>query len=110
LGARSSRNVAVKTLVAGGVPLALGSDGPMNPYLNMMFAAINEANPAEDLSIEQSLAAYTRGSAAAEMMEKEKGTLAENQQPPHDRWRHGRTRGEVRGDACAAPCSGAPMS
>jgi predicted amidohydrolase YtcJ len=75
LGARSSRNVAVKTLVAGGVPFALGSDGPMNPYLNMMFAAINEANPAEALSVEQSLAAYTRGSAAAEMMEKEKGTL-----------------------------------
>jgi predicted amidohydrolase YtcJ len=76
LGARRSQYVAVKTIVGAGVPFALGSDGPMNPFLNMMFAAINDVNSAETLSIEQSLVAYTRGSAAAEMMEKEKGTLA----------------------------------
>lgn len=76
LGARSPRNFAVKTIVAGGVSFALGSDGPLNPFLNIMFAAINEANPPEALTVEQALVAYTRGSAAAEMMETQKGTLA----------------------------------
>jgi predicted amidohydrolase YtcJ len=48
----------------------------MNPYLNMMFAAMNPTNPPEALTIEQSLAAYTRGSAFAELAEGQKGTLA----------------------------------
>ena len=76
LGQRSSRISAVKSIVAAGVPFAIGSDGPLNPFLNIMFAAINEANPAEALTVEQALIAYTRGSAAAEMMETQKGTLA----------------------------------
>ena len=58
------------------MPFAIGSDGPLNPFLNIMFAAINEANPAEALTVEQALIAYTRGSAAAEMMETQKGTIA----------------------------------
>ena len=28
----------LRTLLAAGIPVALGSDGPMNPYLNIMFA------------------------------------------------------------------------
>ncbi|MBA3639888.1 MAG: amidohydrolase [Acidobacteriota bacterium] len=76
LGERTARTDVVKTILGAGVPLALGSDGPMNPYLNMMFAAINPTNPGEALSIEQSLAAYTRGSAFAEFAERQKGTLA----------------------------------
>ena len=66
----------VKTIVKAGLPFAFGSDGPINPYLNMMFAAINPTNPAEALTIEQSLAAYTRGAAFAEFAEGQKGTLA----------------------------------
>ena len=59
-----------------GVPLALGSDGPLNPFLNIMFAAMNPANPAQALTVEQAFAAYTRGSAAAELAERQKGTIA----------------------------------
>lgn len=76
LGPRVAVVGAVKTVVQAGLPLALGSDGPMNPYLNMMFAAINPTNPAEALTIDQALAAYTRGSAFAEFAEGHKGTLA----------------------------------
>lgn len=76
LGERTSRMSLVKTVVKAGLPLALGSDGPMNPYLNMMFAAINPTNPAQTLTVEESLAAYTRGAAFAELAEEQKGTLA----------------------------------
>lgn len=30
-----------------GIPVALGSDGPMNPFLNVMLASIHPARPAE---------------------------------------------------------------
>jgi predicted amidohydrolase YtcJ len=76
LGERIARTAVVKSTIGAGVPFALGSDGPMNPYLNMMFAAINPTNQREALSIEQALAAYTRGSAFAEFAEGQKGTLA----------------------------------
>jgi predicted amidohydrolase YtcJ len=76
VGARTARMAAVKSIVASSVPLAIGSDGPMNPFLNLMFATINETNPQEALTLEQALSAYTRGSAHAEMLEAQKGTLA----------------------------------
>jgi predicted amidohydrolase YtcJ len=76
IGDRIRRTSIVKSIVRAGVPFALGSDGPMNPFLNIMFATINEVNPAEALTVEEALVAYTRGSAAAEMMEGRKGTLA----------------------------------
>lgn len=76
LGPRAAQAAAVKTIVEAGLPFALGSDGPINPYLNMMFAAIHPTNPREGLTIDQSLAAYTRGAAFAEFAEKQKGTLA----------------------------------
>jgi predicted amidohydrolase YtcJ len=56
--------------------VALGSDGPLNPFLNVMFASINANNPAESMTREQALAAYTHGSAFAAFQEKEKGTIA----------------------------------
>ena len=76
VGVRIERAFMVKSIVTGGVPFAIGSDGPLNPFVNMMFAAINEANPSEALTVEEALVAYTRGAAAAELMENQKGTLA----------------------------------
>lgn len=75
VGERIARSTMVKSALAAGVPLAIGTDGPLNPYLNIMFATINEVNPAEALTVEQALVAYTRGSAYAEHREQEKGTL-----------------------------------
>ena len=75
LGERTARVAMMKTLIARGLPLALGSDGPPNPFLNMMFAVTHPTNPAEAMTREQVLAAYTRGSAFAELEESEKGTI-----------------------------------
>jgi predicted amidohydrolase YtcJ len=65
----------LRSLLEAGIPLALGSDGPMNPYLNIMLASINPVRPTEAITREQAVRAYTSGSAYAEFAENEKGTL-----------------------------------
>ncbi|HEX6163292.1 MAG TPA: amidohydrolase [Vicinamibacterales bacterium] len=65
----------MKSLLAAGVPLALGSDGPLNPFLNILFATTHAVNPSEALTREQAVSAYTVGSAFAEFKEREKGRL-----------------------------------
>ncbi len=65
----------VRSILAAGVPLAFGSDGPRSPGLNLMFAVTHPTDPAEELTREQAVTAYTRGSAYAEFAEHEKGTL-----------------------------------
>jgi len=62
-------------LIEAGIPIALGSDGPMNPFLNIMFATIHPYNPKEGITREQAVCAYTDGSAFAEFVENEKGTI-----------------------------------
>ena len=64
-----------RSLLTANIPLALGSDGPMNPFLNIMLAT-SHPRPQESLTREQAVEAYTRGSAYAEFAETEKGTLA----------------------------------
>lgn len=63
-------------LLTAGIPLAIGSDGPSNPWLNMMFAVALPTRPDQSLTREQLLRAYTEGSAYAEFAEHEKGRLA----------------------------------
>jgi predicted amidohydrolase YtcJ len=65
-----------KSLIAAGIPIAIGSDGPLSPFLNIMFATMHLVNPAEALSREEAVVAYTRGSAFAEFAEKDKGHLS----------------------------------
>ena len=67
----------MKSLLEAGVPLAIGADGPMNPFLNIMAATTHPANPKEALTREQAVTAYTSGSAFAEFQGKgQKGQLA----------------------------------
>lgn len=66
----------LRSLIEAGVPVALGSDGPMNPFLNIMFATIHPSNPKEAITRGQAVKAYTYGSAFAEFAENEKGTIA----------------------------------
>jgi predicted amidohydrolase YtcJ len=65
-----------RSLIDRGVHVAIGSDGPMNPYLNIMFATTHPTNPSEAITREQAVIAYTHGSAVAEFKEREKGTIA----------------------------------
>jgi predicted amidohydrolase YtcJ len=66
----------LRSLLDAGVRVAIGSDGAMNPFLNVMFATIHPANPKEALTRDQALAAYTLGAAYAEFKEQDKGSLA----------------------------------
>lgn len=69
----------LRSALCAGVPVALGADAGgsgQNPWLGLMLATRHPTNPAEALTREQALAAYTRGSAFAEGQEFEKGTLA----------------------------------
>ncbi len=72
----NSPYLPLRSLLATDIPLAIGSDGPMNPGLNIMFAIIHPLSPSEAITPQQAVTAYTHGSAYAEMAEKEKGTLA----------------------------------
>lgn len=65
-----------RSLIDAGIPFALGSDGPLNPFLNIMFAATHPTRPSEAISVDQALDAYTLGSAFAEFQERHKGTIA----------------------------------
>ncbi len=76
LGSRLGAFQPLASVLAAGVPLALGSDGPLSPFLNIAFATSHPSHPSEALTREQAVAAYTRGAAFAESTEREKGWLA----------------------------------
>lgn len=73
--ARTAVMQPMRSLIDAGIPLAIGSDGLLNPFLNIMFATTHAVNPREALSREQAVIAYTYGSAFAEFSEKERGRL-----------------------------------
>ncbi len=83
---RASTSYPWKSFLDAGVPIAFGTDFPVefiNPFRGIYSAVTrkNEAGtqefyPKEKLTIDQAIAAYTTGSAYAEFDEKIKGTLA----------------------------------
>jgi predicted amidohydrolase YtcJ len=73
---RAGKTQLLRSLLAAGIPLAFGSDGPQNPFLNIMLAVLHPDNPPEAITVEQAVTAYTFGSAYAEGQETEKGSLA----------------------------------
>ena len=72
---RAGKTQLLRSLLAAGLPLAVGSDGPQNPFLNIMLAILHPDNPTEAITVEQAVTAYTLGSAYAEGRETEKGSL-----------------------------------
>jgi predicted amidohydrolase YtcJ len=77
LGARHDVYQPVRSLKAAGIPLAIGSDGPLNPFLNILWATTDPNRPEEALTREEAVEAYTRGSARAEFADDRKGMLRE---------------------------------
>ena len=83
---RARYSYAWKSFLDHGVPLAFGTDYPVEPITPFrgIYAAVTRQNeagtqtyfPEEKLTIAQALFAYTQGSAFAEFSETYKGTLA----------------------------------
>lgn len=83
---RAKTSYPWKSFLDAGVPLAFGTDYPVEPITPFrgLYAAITRMNEAGDqsyfpeqkLTIQQALATYTIGSAYAQFAEKDKGTLA----------------------------------
>ncbi len=83
---RAKTSYPWKQFLENGVPLAFGTDYPVEPInpFRGVYAAVTRKNEAgtkeyyleQKLTIEQALAAYTTGSAYAQFAETEKGTLA----------------------------------
>jgi predicted amidohydrolase YtcJ len=84
---RASRTYAFRTFLDNGVHLAFGTDwdvAPLNPMIGL-YAAVTRATldgknpngwfPEQKLTVEESVRAYTMGSAYAEFQEKEKGSI-----------------------------------
>ncbi len=84
---RASRTYAFRTFLNHGVHLAFGTDwdvAPLNPLLGI-YAAVTRATldgknpngwfPEQKLTVDESMRAYTMGSAYAEFQEHEKGTI-----------------------------------
>jgi predicted amidohydrolase YtcJ len=67
---------SLRALLDAGIPLAIGSDGPLSPFLNIMFAITHPYNPRQAITREDAVIAYTQGSAFAEFAEDQKGVLA----------------------------------
>ena len=66
----------MKSILKSGIPLAIGSDGVTNPFVNILAASTHPTNPKEAITREEAVTAYTAGAAFAEFKEQEKGTLA----------------------------------
>src|SRR5205807_850452 len=83
---RAKHSYAWKEFLDDGVPLAFGTDYPVEPITPFrgLYAAVTRKNeqgtkeyvPEQKISMDQAIAAYTSGSAYAQFAEKEKGTLA----------------------------------
>jgi predicted amidohydrolase YtcJ len=76
--ARANQAYPYRSILNAGIPLSFGSDVPgestLNP-LELIHLAVNRSN-GEAVTPLEALTAYTSGSAYAEFMESEKGTLS----------------------------------
>lgn len=61
-----------------GIPLAIGPDAVINPYLGILTVTTKQKDAKQNLTREQAVIAYTQGSAYAEFAENYKGRLAKD--------------------------------
>ena len=65
----------LRSLYNYGVVIGISPDGTTNPFFDIMMCTSMQSDPAENLTREQAVIAYTKNNAYAEFKEKEKGTL-----------------------------------
>ena len=66
----------IRSFIEKGITVGISPDGTTNPFWNIMVITSQQTNPAENITREQAVIAYTKTNAYAEFAEKEKGTLA----------------------------------
>jgi predicted amidohydrolase YtcJ len=49
----------MRSMLAAGIPMQFGSDGPVNPFRNIQLAEQHPTNPPEAITRDQAIAAYT---------------------------------------------------
>jgi hypothetical protein len=74
-GKAMEKSQPLRSLMEAGIPVAIGSDGLVNPYVNILLASTHPDRPSEAITREQAVIAYTATAAYAEFAEKDKGTL-----------------------------------
>jgi predicted amidohydrolase YtcJ len=65
----------LRSMLESGVHIAIGPDDMINPFLSIMTVTSGQADPNQNLTREQAVMAYTKGSAYAEFAEEKKGAL-----------------------------------
>ncbi|MDB5280636.1 MAG: putative hydrolase [Ferruginibacter sp.] len=68
-------NSPIRSLLDEGILVGISPDGTTNPFWDITVITSQQANPDENLSMEQAVIAYTKTNAFAEFKEKEKGML-----------------------------------
>ena len=66
----------LRSFIENGITVGISPDGTTNPFWDIMNVTSMQTNPAENITREQAVIAFTKTNAYAEFMEKEKGTLA----------------------------------
>jgi hypothetical protein len=70
-----ARQSPLRSLVKKGIKVGIAPDGLTNPFVNIMIITSQQSNPAENLTREEAVIAYTKNNAYAEFTENSKGTL-----------------------------------
>jgi len=65
----------LRSLIKKGIKVGISPDGLTNPFVNIMIMTSQQSNPAENITREEAVIAYTKNNAYAEFAENSKGTL-----------------------------------
>jgi predicted amidohydrolase YtcJ len=66
----------IQSFIEKGITMGISPDGTTNPFWDIMVITTQQTNPAENITREQAVIAYTKTNAYAEFAENKKGTLA----------------------------------
>jgi predicted amidohydrolase YtcJ len=67
----------IRSFIKKGITVGISPDGTTNPFWDIMVVTSMQTNPAENITREEAVIAYTRTNAYAEFAEDQKGTLSQ---------------------------------
>jgi predicted amidohydrolase YtcJ len=69
-------NSPIRSMMEKGIIIGISPDGETNPFVDIRIITSGQTNPAENITREQAVIAYTKTNAYAEFAENDKGTLS----------------------------------